>query len=122
MLVLIISLLFCGAIGVAVVAYVMIEARREGRGEFWTPEGEELIAGAKRAGEKVVSKGEALATSAAEHTRELRERFSERRSGTEQSDSEGEPVRDQSSDLHPGGKDVDPGEEKEPPGALRPSA
>ena len=48
MLALVLSMLFCVAIGSGVVGYVMLEARREGRGEFWTPEGEELIAGARR--------------------------------------------------------------------------
>lgn len=80
MLPLILAMLFCGAVGAGVVGYVLVEARREGRGEFWTAEGEELIAGARRAGEKVVSRGESLASSAAERTRELKERLPERKS------------------------------------------
>lgn len=51
-------MLLCVALGAGVVGYVMIEARREGRGDFWTPEGEELIAGVRRTGEKVRSRGE----------------------------------------------------------------
>lgn len=58
MLALVLAMLLCVALGAGVVGYVMIEARREGRGDFWTPEGEELIAGVRRTGEKVRSRGE----------------------------------------------------------------
>ncbi len=71
-------MLLCVALGVGVVGYVMIEARREGRGEFWTPEGEELIAGARRRSEQVRSRGEQLGRSAAQRTQALRERRPER--------------------------------------------
>ncbi len=71
MLALILAMIFCVAIGAGVVGYVMLEARREGRGEFWTAEGEELIAGARRTGEKVRTRGELLGRTAAERTRDL---------------------------------------------------
>lgn len=56
MLALIIAMIVCVTLGAGVVGYVMIEARREGRGEFWTAEGEELIAGIRRTREKVGAK------------------------------------------------------------------
>lgn len=68
MLALILAMLFCVAVGAGVVGYVMVEARREGRGDFWTAEGEELIAGARRTGEKVRTKGERLGRTAVERT------------------------------------------------------
>ena len=67
-------MLLCVALGAGVVGYVMLEARREGRGDFWTPEGEELIAGARRTGEKVRSRSEELGRSAAARTQALREK------------------------------------------------
>ncbi|GAA1169059.1 hypothetical protein GCM10009584_07500 [Ornithinimicrobium humiphilum] len=79
MLALILAMLFCVAIGAGVVGYVMVEARREGRGDFWTPEGEELLAGARRTGEKVRNQGERLGRTAAERTRDLKARLPERR-------------------------------------------
>ncbi|MFX0537746.1 hypothetical protein ACQBAT_10265 [Ornithinimicrobium sp. Y1847] len=66
MFALVLAMLFCVAIGAGVVGYVMLEARREGRGEFWTAEGEELIAGARRTTEKVRARGEELGRSAAQ--------------------------------------------------------
>ncbi len=66
MLALILAMLFCVAVGAGVVGYVLVEARREGRGDFWTAEGEELIAGARRTGEKVRTRGERLGRTAAE--------------------------------------------------------
>ncbi|ANS80654.1 hypothetical protein SGUI_3258 [Serinicoccus hydrothermalis] len=74
MLALVLAMLLCVALGAGVVGYVMIEARREGRGEFWTPEGEELIAGARRRGEQVRSRGEQLGRSAAQRTQAMRDR------------------------------------------------
>lgn len=71
MFALVLAMLFCVAIGAGVVGYVMLEARREGRGEFWTPEGEELIAGARRTTGKVVARGEELGRTAAERTKNL---------------------------------------------------
>ncbi|KUG51595.1 hypothetical protein AVL62_09770 [Serinicoccus chungangensis] len=73
MLALVLAMLMCVALGAGVVGYVMIEARREGRGQFWTPEGEELIAGARRRGEQVRSRGEQLGRSAAERTQSIRQ-------------------------------------------------
>ncbi|GAA4874468.1 hypothetical protein [Serinicoccus chungangensis] len=73
MLALVLAMLLCVALGAGVVGYVMIGARREGRGQFWTPEGEELIAGARRRGEQVRSRGEQLGRSAAERTQSIRQ-------------------------------------------------
>jgi|GEM_PF-5424571 len=77
MLALVLAMLLCVALGAGVVGYVMIEARREGRGGFWTPEGEELIAGARRTGEKVRHRGEEIGRSAAQRTKALRPRQAE---------------------------------------------
>ena len=79
MLALVLVMLLCVACGVGVVGYVLAEARREGRGDFWTPEGEELIAGARRTGEKVRERGTQLTRTAAGATQQLRERLPERR-------------------------------------------
>ena len=78
MFALVLAMLMCVALGAGVVGYVMLEARREGRGEFWTPEGEELLAGARRTGHKVVTRSEQLAGSASQRTQALRSRVSER--------------------------------------------
>lgn len=78
MLALVLAMLFCVAIGVGIVGYVLVEARREGRGEFWTAEGEELIAGARRTTEKVRTRGERLGRTAAERTRDLAAKLPER--------------------------------------------
>jgi hypothetical protein len=74
MFALILALLLCSAAGVGVVVFAMVEARREGRGGFWTPEGEELIAGARRTGQRVRHRGEELGRGAAVRTQALRER------------------------------------------------
>ncbi|WP_153399021.1 hypothetical protein, partial [Ornithinicoccus halotolerans] len=55
----VIAMLLCVAAGLVVVGYVAIEARRDGRG-IWTPEGEEMIAHARRQGEHLVERGERL--------------------------------------------------------------
>ncbi|AXH94866.1 hypothetical protein [Ornithinimicrobium avium] len=78
MLALFLAILFCVAVGLGIVGYVLLEARREGRGEFWTAEGEELIAGARRTTDKVRHRGERLGRSAAERTRDLAARLPER--------------------------------------------
>ncbi|WP_289018492.1 hypothetical protein [uncultured Ornithinimicrobium sp.] len=78
MFALVLAMLMCVALGAGVVGYVMLEARREGRGEFWTPEGEELLAGARRTGQKVVTRSEQLAGSASQRTQALRSRVGER--------------------------------------------
>ena len=57
------------------------EARREGRGEFWTAEGEELIAGARRTTGKVVAGGEKIGRTAAERTKNLTPRRPAREEG-----------------------------------------
>lgn len=78
MLALILAMIICVALGAGVVGYVMVEARREGRGEFWTAEGEELIAGVRRTTEKVGAKvrqrGGQLGSTAAARTQKGRER------------------------------------------------
>lgn len=87
MFALVLAMLTCVALGAGVVGYVMLEARREGRGEFWTPEGEELLAGARRTGQKVVTRGERMAGSASQRTQALRSRVAvgdDRASGTPQ--------------------------------------
>lgn len=81
MLALVLVMLLCVAAGAGVVVYVMIEARQEGRGEFWTAEGEELIAGARRTSEKVRERSTTLSRTAVERTQQLRERLPERRAG-----------------------------------------
>lgn len=78
MLALILAILFCVAVGLGIVGYVLLEARREGRGEFWTAEGEELIAGARRTTEKVRHRGEQFGRTAAERTRDLAAKLPER--------------------------------------------
>lgn len=89
MLALVLVMLLCVAAGAGVVVYVMAEARREGRGEFWTPEGEELIAGARRTTEKVKARGEQLGRTAAERTRDLKARLPERGQAGEASVEDG---------------------------------
>lgn len=88
MLALVFAILFCVAVGLGIVGYVLLEARREGRGEFWTAEGEELIAGARRTTEKVRTRGGQLGRTAAGRTRDLAARLPElgadRRAGREQ--------------------------------------
>jgi hypothetical protein len=71
MLALVLAMLFCVVIGAGVVGYVMLEARREGRGGFWTAEGEEMIAGARRTTEKVRVRGGEIVGSAAERTKRV---------------------------------------------------
>ena len=76
MLALIIAMIICVALGAGVVGFVMIEARREGRGQFWTAEGEELIAGVRRTsekvGEKVKDRSSQLGSAAAGRTQAMR--------------------------------------------------
>lgn len=81
MLALIIAMILCVALGVGVVIYVMLEARREGRDEFWTSEGEELIAGVRRTSGRVRERGSRLSSSAVERTQALRSRLPERSAG-----------------------------------------
>ncbi|WP_131105209.1 hypothetical protein [Ornithinimicrobium sufpigmenti] len=82
MLALVVAMVICVTLGAGVVAFVMLEARREGRGEFWTAEGEELIAGVRRTservGEKVRERGSQLGSTAVERGQALRERLPER--------------------------------------------
>lgn len=95
MLALVLVMLLCLAAGAGVVLYVMLEARREGRGEFWTAEGEELIAGARRTTEKVKARGEQLGRTAAERTKDLASRLPERGHAGDASASSAEPAQPQ---------------------------
>lgn len=91
-------MLFCVAIGAGVVGYVMLEARREGRGEFWTAEGEELIAGARRTTEKVRARGGELVGTAAERTKELAGQVTERSAASGHHHRTHQPVAEDLSD------------------------
>ncbi len=53
------GMLLCVAASAVVLGYVALEARRESR-EFWTPEGERLIAGVRRRGDEIRGRGEGL--------------------------------------------------------------
>lgn len=97
MLALVLVMLFCVTLGAGVVGYVMIEARREGRGEFWTPEGEELIAGARRTTAKVRARGEQLGRSASVRTKDLAARLPDR--GARPAATQGERPADASDDT-----------------------
>lgn len=72
MLALIIAMIICVSLGAGVVGFVMIEARREGRGGFWTAEGEDLIAGVRRTGERVRQRSSQLGSTAAERIQAMR--------------------------------------------------
>lgn len=58
MVVVLVMLLCVTAAGV-VLGYVALDARRESR-EFWTPEGERLIAGVRRRGGRLRDRGDDL--------------------------------------------------------------
>jgi hypothetical protein len=60
MIVIVLTMLVCVALGGLVVGYVAVEARRDGR-EIFTPEGEEILATAKRRQEDLMVRGEQLA-------------------------------------------------------------
>jgi len=57
MVVLVLGMLTCVATGGVVLGYVAREARRDER-EFWTPEGERLIADARRRGDELRQRSE----------------------------------------------------------------
>ncbi len=59
MIVLVFGMFTCVAVGGVVLAYVARDARRDSR-DFWTPEGERLIADARRRGDQLVQRGEVL--------------------------------------------------------------
>ncbi|MGB7424439.1 MAG: hypothetical protein WA903_06015 [Ornithinimicrobium sp.] len=59
MVVLVLGMLVCVATGGVVLGYVAREARRDSR-EFWTPEGEQLIADARRRGDDLLHRGDQL--------------------------------------------------------------
>lgn len=69
MLALVVAMLFCVLIGAGVAGFVLLEARREGRGAFWTAEGEELIAGARRTTDKARARGGDLVGTAVRRAR-----------------------------------------------------
>lgn len=108
MLALVIAMIICVALGVGVVAFVMVEARREGRGAFWTAEGEELIAGVRRTGVRVRDRGGRLGSTAVERTQALRERLPERAAPGEHAVSR--PVEPPQARSGPE-RDVDPSDE-----------
>ncbi|MCK0111307.1 hypothetical protein MWU75_04040 [Ornithinimicrobium sp. F0845] len=60
MIALVLTMLVCVALGGLVVGYVAVQARRDGR-EILTPEGEELLASARRRQEALVDRGEQVA-------------------------------------------------------------
>jgi len=60
MIVIVLTMLVCVALGGLVVGYVAVEARRDGR-EIFTPEGEEILASAKRRQEDLMVRGEQFA-------------------------------------------------------------
>lgn len=103
MLALVLVMLLCVAAGAGVVVFVMVEARREGRGEFWTPEGEELIAGARRTTDRVRARGGQLGRTAAERTKDLAARLPERGQGD--GASGGAPAADRSEPPQPADAD-----------------
>ncbi len=59
MVALVFGMLACVATGGVVLGYVAREARRDSR-EFWTPEGERLIADARRRGDDLWHRGDQL--------------------------------------------------------------
>ncbi len=59
MFALVLGMLVCVAVSAAVIAYAAREAQRESR-EFWTPEGERLIAGVRRRGTELKAQGEGM--------------------------------------------------------------
>jgi len=65
MIVIVLTMLVCVALGGLVVGYVAVEARRDGR-EIFTPEGEEILAGAKRRGEDLRAQGRQLGRKSAQ--------------------------------------------------------
>lgn len=103
MLALVLAMIICVALGAGVVIYVLLEARREGRGEFWTPEGEQLIAGARRTGERVRTRGEQLGRGAAERTQAIRERHAARRAATAQAEPTADEVPEARTEPAAGG-------------------
>lgn len=56
---LVVSILLVLILSAVVMGYVAVEARKEDR-QFWTPEGERLIAEARRRGGDMKGKGDAL--------------------------------------------------------------
>ncbi len=59
MFALVLGMLLCVAVSSAVIAYAAREAQRESR-NFWTPEGERLIAGVRRRGSELKAQGEGM--------------------------------------------------------------
>ncbi|MGC1208736.1 MAG: hypothetical protein WA880_12345 [Ornithinimicrobium sp.] len=59
MVVLVFGMLVCVTTGGVVLGYVAREARRDSR-EFWTPEGEQFIADARRRGDDLLHRGDQL--------------------------------------------------------------
>ncbi|MGI8946988.1 MAG: hypothetical protein ACR2FV_03235 [Ornithinimicrobium sp.] len=59
MLALVLGMFFCVAVSAAVIGYVAREAQRDSR-DFWTPEGERMIADVRRRGTDLRARGEGL--------------------------------------------------------------
>lgn len=59
MLALVVGMFFCVAVSAAVIGFVAREARLDSR-DFWTPEGERLIADVRRRGTDLRARGEGL--------------------------------------------------------------
>lgn len=68
MIALVLAMLVCVALGGLVVGYVAVEARRDGR-EVFTPEGEEMLASARRRQQELKGRGERLARKTATSVR-----------------------------------------------------
>lgn len=68
MIALVLAMLVCVALGGLVVGYVAVEARRDGR-ELFTPEGEELLASARRRQQQLTGRGERPARQSADSAR-----------------------------------------------------
>jgi hypothetical protein len=59
MVVLVVAMLVCVALGAVVVGFVAVEARRAGR-EVFTPEGEQILADVRKRGDDLRERGEHL--------------------------------------------------------------
>ena len=68
MIAIVLAMLVCVALGGLVVGYVAVEARRDGR-ELFTPEGEEMLASARRRQQELKGRGERLARKTAASVR-----------------------------------------------------
>ncbi len=72
MIALVLGMLVCVTTGGVVLGYVAREARRDSR-DFWTPEGEQLISDARRRGDELMHRGDALRQRVGVHTHRAKE-------------------------------------------------